>query len=480
MRLGIRAKLFLISLGLIALALVIGYGYLDSVLDRSITRRISDDMRVRLELAARLAAQAELAPEHAAAWAEKAADLARLTRARVTLLDGNGEVMGDSEVAAVTVHKLENHYDRPEIRDALSQGGGQSTRYSRTLAQRMHYVAMAFARRDGGRGIVRLALPLVEVDSALAQLHLSFAIAALLALSVAGVMSSFAAHFAARSVRKLTATARRMVAGQMGTRAALDRDEVAMLGRDLDELAERLRRLESLRRDFVANVSHELRTPVTTLRSAAETLRSAAVHDPEAAPRFLDIIERNAERLHSMVEDLLDLSRIESHQFRLHKVTLTLRELSAHMLEMFHSRAEQKQLRLSVELAEDLPAVRVDRRALEQVLSNLIDNAIKYCPQGARIVLSGAPQGDKWVRVSVRDTGPGIEARHLPRLFERFYRVDAGRSRELGGTGLGLAIVKHLVEAMGGQVQVESEVGTGSVFTFTVPVAKLVSDSTID
>lgn len=161
-------------------------------------------------------------------------------------------------------------------------------------------------------------------------------------------------------------------------------------------------------------------------------------------------------------------------------MTLTLPELSAHMLEMFHSRAEQKQLRLSVELAEDLPAVRVDRRALEQVLSNLIDNAIKYCPQGARIVLSGTPQGDKWVRVSVRDTGPGIEARHLPRLFERFYRVDAGRSRELGGTGLGLAIVKHLVEAMGGQVQVESEVGTGSVFTFTVPSTKLVSDSTID
>lgn len=482
MRLGIRAKLFLISLGLIALALIIGYGYLASVLDRSITKRISDEMAVRLELAARVASQADLSPGNQQEWQAQAAVLSQLTRARATLLDGNGEVMGDSDVAAGVLHKLENHHDRPEILDAFARGRGVSTRKSRTLGQRMHYVAMAFEKKGGGgRGIVRLALPLVEVDHALGKLHVSFAIAALLALSVAGFMSSFAAHFAARSVRNLTATARRMVGGELGVRASkLDADEVAMLGRDLDELAERLRRLESLRRDFVANVSHELRTPVTALRSAAETLRIAAARDPEAAPRFLDIIERNAERMHQMVEDLLDLSRIESHQFRLNSVTLALPELSSHLLEMFHSRSEAKALRMSIEMPSDLPAVRVDRRALEQVLVNLIDNAIKYCPTGAAIALRAAPQGKKWVRVSVADTGPGIEARHLPRLFERFYRVDAGRSRELGGTGLGLAIVKHLVEAMGGRVQVESEVGAGSVFSFTIPRANKEADSLME
>jgi two-component system phosphate regulon sensor histidine kinase PhoR len=167
-RLGIRAKLFFISLGLIALALIIGYGYLASVLDRSITKRISDEMAVRLELSARLCTQAELLPGNPAEWQAQATALSQLTRARATLLDGNGEVMGDSDVAAGVLHTLENHYDRPEILDAFSRGSGSSTRRSRTLGQRMHYVAMAFVKKGGsGRGVVRLALPLTEVDLAL-------------------------------------------------------------------------------------------------------------------------------------------------------------------------------------------------------------------------------------------------------------------------------------------------------------------------
>jgi two-component system phosphate regulon sensor histidine kinase PhoR len=252
--------------------------------------------------------------------------------------------------------------------------------------------------------------------------------------------------------------------------ARIDKDEGGLLLVFVDVTD--LRRLESLRRDFVANVSHELRTPVTALRSAAETLRIAAMRDPEAAQRFLDIIERNAERLSRMVEDLLDLSRIESHQFRLNPTNLDLAEFSEHMLDMFQSRAEEKRIQMGIDLPAGLPRLRVDGRALEQVLVNLIDNAIKYCPAGSRIVLGAAATGARSVTVSVSDNGPGIEARHLPRLFERFYRVDAGRSRELGGTGLGLAIVKHLVEAMGGEVSVKSEVGKGSTFLFTVPRAE--------
>jgi two-component system phosphate regulon sensor histidine kinase PhoR len=228
-----------------------------------------------------------------------------------------------------------------------------------------------------------------------------------------------------------------------------------------------LRRLETLRRDFVANVSHELRTPVAAVRSAAETLRGAMQKDPVAALGFVDIIERNADRLHRLFEDLLDLSRIESRELSLSPEPVELGDALRHAAGLFQERAEKKRLALAVE-ADGLTA-QADRRALEQVLSNLLDNAIKYCPEGARIrVRAGALEGGA-ARISVEDSGPGIEARHLPRLFERFYRVDAGRSRELGGTGLGLSIVKHLVEAMGGTIEVESSPGRGTVFSFTLP-----------
>ena len=232
-----------------------------------------------------------------------------------------------------------------------------------------------------------------------------------------------------------------------------------------------IRRLESMRKDFVANASHELRTPVTAVRSAAETLRFAMESDPEAAGHFLDIIERNAERLHMLVEDLLDLSRIESREFRLTMEDEDLGEIAAQVVGLFRERAEKKRITVTADVPGDLPLARVDRRALEQVLTNLVDNALKYSPAGASVVVRARAEQSKrrkLVRVSVVDTGPGIEEKHLPRLFERFYRVDKGRSRELGGTGLGLSIVKHLCDALGGSIQVESAVGKGSTFSFTL------------
>ncbi|MBN1774545.1 MAG: HAMP domain-containing protein [Deltaproteobacteria bacterium] len=232
-----------------------------------------------------------------------------------------------------------------------------------------------------------------------------------------------------------------------------------------------LRRLETIRKDFVANVSHELRTPVAAVRSAAETLRGALERDPAAAGRFTDIIERNAERLQRLVEDLLDLSRIESREYRPSLEPLDIVPVVQHVLGLHRERAEAKRLRLEAELPAALPAARADRRALEQVLSNLVDNAVKYCPAGAAVAVRAAVEGDR-LRLAVEDTGPGIEAQHLPRLFERFYRVDTGRSRELGGTGLGLSIVKHLVEAMGGTVGVDSTPGKGTTFRFTLPLAR--------
>jgi len=231
-----------------------------------------------------------------------------------------------------------------------------------------------------------------------------------------------------------------------------------------------LRKLESLRRDFVANVSHELRTPIASVRSAAETLRTAMQKDPVAAAGFVEMVERNADRLHRLVEDLLDLSRIESHQYQLAIETLELGAALDHAVGPFADRAAAKGLKLAVERGDPLLA-RADRRALERVVSNLVDNAVKYCPGGAEIRARAAREPQGPIRVVVEDTGPGIEARHLPRLFERFYRADAGRSREVGGTGLGLSIVKHLVEAMGGAVDVASTPGKGTAFSFTLPAA---------
>ena len=231
-----------------------------------------------------------------------------------------------------------------------------------------------------------------------------------------------------------------------------------------------LRRLESLRRDFVANVSHELRTPVTAILSASETLGDVLASEGSSTKDFMDIITRNAARLHALIEDLLDLSRIESRGHALELETLRVGEVVAHVITLFTPRALERDITLTAADLGSMPVVRADRRRLEQILSNLIDNALKYVSPGGTVHLDAVPEG-RMLRLRVRDTGVGIAPRHLPRLFERFYRVDAGRSRELGGTGLGLSIVKHLVEAQGGQVHVESEVGHGSTFSVTLPLA---------
>ncbi len=233
-----------------------------------------------------------------------------------------------------------------------------------------------------------------------------------------------------------------------------------------------LRRLEKLRRDFVANVSHELRTPVTAIRSATETLQDAAKNDPQAVPMFVDIIARNAERMRQLVEDLLDLSKIESREFHLDLEAVELSQAVPQVFALFKERADKKGIELACDISATLPAARSDRRALEQVLTNLLENAIKYCAENTRIRV-WASERDRFVKLAVEDSGPGIEAKHLPRLFERFYRVDKGRARDVGGTGLGLSIVKHLVEAMGGEVGVDSQVGVGSTFWAILPRADL-------
>jgi two-component system phosphate regulon sensor histidine kinase PhoR len=245
--------------------------------------------------------------------------------------------------------------------------------------------------------------------------------------------------------------------------APLLRGEVLLLLRDVTEA----KRAEATRRDFVANASHELRTPIAAIGAAAETLLGGAVDDPAAARTFVDIIARHAERLSRLTQDLLDLSRIESRQWRLEPQDVDAAKLARTVLDLLERPARDKGLALVVAVPDGL-AVRADPRALEQVLVNLVDNAVKYTAAGS--VTVGARRDEGGAVLEVADTGPGIERHHLPRLFERFYRVDAGRSREQGGTGLGLAIVKHLVQGMGGEVGVESGAG-GTRFWVRLPGA---------
>jgi two-component system phosphate regulon sensor histidine kinase PhoR len=231
-----------------------------------------------------------------------------------------------------------------------------------------------------------------------------------------------------------------------------------------------LRRLEAVRRDLVANVSHELRTPLTAIRGYAETLKDGGLADPERAAEFVAIIYRHAERLSRLLDDLLELSRLEAGARPMRKDVIGLGPVVSRALDLVRPKASSRQVSLSVEMTEE-PELMGDSEALEQILVNLLDNAVKYTPKGGKVVLrTERTKPDRW-RIEVEDSGIGIEPSHLGRVFERFYRVDAGRSREMGGTGLGLAIVKHLSQAMGGRVGVSSELGHGSTFWVEMPAA---------
>jgi two-component system phosphate regulon sensor histidine kinase PhoR len=272
--------------------------------------------------------------------------------------------------------------------------------------------------------------------------------------------------------RALEGTAKRLELELPGARrrmvvhlTPLLRGEVLLLLRDVTEA----RRAEQSRRDFVANASHELRTPVAAIHGAAETLLLGALSDAQAARGFVEMIARQAERLARLTRDLLDLSRIESGQWTMEPSAVEVDQALRIASDLVAPAAREKGVELRREALPPALAVKADPRALEQVLVNLLDNAVKYTPPGGRVTLAAArsPEG---VVLTVADTGPGVERRHLARVFERFYRADAGRSREQGGTGIGLAIVKHLVQAQGGEVGVESGAG-GSRFWVRLPEA---------
>lgn len=229
-----------------------------------------------------------------------------------------------------------------------------------------------------------------------------------------------------------------------------------------------LKRLEKIRKDFVANVSHELRTPVTVIKGYAETLLGGLmVEDPDRAERFVTIILNHSERLATLIGDLLTLSEMESGEFSLQLHPVPLAATIRHAAGLVELKAGEKGIVLDISVPDDTPAVLADQGRLEQVFINLLDNAVKYTPGSGRVTVA-VTDGEGAVTVRVSDTGPGIPPQSLPRIFERFYRVDTARSRDQGGTGLGLSIVKHIVQLHGGSISVESTPGKGSSFILTL------------
>lgn len=238
-----------------------------------------------------------------------------------------------------------------------------------------------------------------------------------------------------------------------------------------------LERLESIRQAFLANVSHELRTPLTSITAYTETLLDGGLDDKDNSLRFLQTIQRNAERMRNLVNDISELSLIESGAVQLQFDRVLLRSVINEVFTGLALRSQQQQVQLRNEVPEGQSVV-ADRRRLEQVLTNLVDNAIKFNkPQGEVSVAAVAT--DDFIEIRVRDTGVGIAPEHLPRVFERFYRVDKARSRELGGTGLGLAIVKHLTRAHGGDAEVQSEAGNGCEFIIKLPNRKALESKSV-
>jgi two-component system phosphate regulon sensor histidine kinase PhoR len=579
-KLGIRGRLFALSLGVIAVAVAVLGAYVSSELSSAIQERIAQDLEIRARLVAR---QVESAPA-GSDWQAVTEELGRNALARATLIAADGTVLGDSEVARDKLAGVENHGTRPEIVDALRTGRGVATRNSATIHHDLIYLAVPVA--SSPVRVVRLAQSLAPVETAVARAQHLLWVGTLFALAIAAVLSSIGSHLASKSIRTLRTTAVAMLDDlsvrtrmrgddEVGALAealdllaenlsgtvqnlASERDRLAgiletmaegvlltdpggkvvlanaslrsmvgasgqLIGKDPieairnDELAEiigavaqsqkpvtgevdlvgivprrvlvraapltvrgnhgvvavlsdvtELRRLESMRRDFVANVSHELRTPIAAIRAAAETLESGAMNDPAAAKDFIGMISRHSERLHELVEDLLELSRIEAQKLDLKPSAIDVAELIDHMIGLYALSASRRGVELSPGPCPRRLSLTADRRALEQILSNLVDNAIKYATARTVVRLS-ASVGSGEIRIAVADSGPGIAAKHLPRLFERFYRVDRGRSRDVGGTGLGLSIVKHLTEALGGHVMVESVPGVGSTFTVQFP-----------
>ncbi len=514
-------------------------------------------------------------------------------QSRVTFVDKNGIVLGDSEVDSENLSEVENHKYRAEVQKALEGKIGIAKRSSTVTEMDYIYVAVPIWLDNQIYGVTRLAFPLAEMQKLSCQLFQNVWIAAMCGLLVITVLGYRYIDNVIKPIQEITKVAQKFANGSFNQRVYIrSNDELSVLGDTFNMMAEKLnetisnlqdkntklqsilasmneglfavdhsykiilinsealslfhiedqdvygkhilevvrnnplhdilkdilgnknigqteitidypekkvlriytndirldadpnriigvmaliqditemRKLETMRTEFVANVSHELKTPLTSISGFIETLKNGAIDDEKVRGRFLDIIEIETERLFRLIEDLLSLSDIEHNRYHGKKDKIIISEAVKEANTMIESFIKQKRICYETELEEKLPPIYGNRDWFKQMLLNLIDNAVKYTPEGGTIKTSVYRRADN-IFIAVKDTGIGIPKEDISRLFERFYRVDKARSRKVGGTGLGLAIVKHIVLSFNGQIRVNSKVGKGSEFIVRIPI----------
>ena len=606
---NIRAQLTFRYIGIVLFVLLAMYFYLATVLKDSMSSHITSELEVQATLTR------EFLTEELPATDNFTYDLidplvdrlGKANNARVTFIDLDGVVWGDTERDGQALRAMDNHLTRPEVQDVIKKGSGIRDRYSNTTQTEFRYFALPIYRNMGAEitpneegtliGICRVALPMEAVNTAIGNLRRTALIASVAGLILTIVFSVFSTGAITKPIQKLTQMTQSLAAGNINSRVPIDsRNELGQLSQNfnlmadtiqeqIDEISEEHRRsatiltnmgegvllvngaseityanptaismlalpdaymgkalieinripelqallkkaeetetiafaeiqlgnlrepeaeitvvpvsagqeyvivihdvtkerqLERIRADFVANVSHELRTPLTTIRGYAETLLSEDSVRTKTGEQFIVKILNHSARLTRLVSDLLELSRLELGEVELKRAPCHLNTFYEPLLDVFEPLLEESGLVLKWEIPEKFQKVNVDQQLFMQIFVNLIDNAIKYTPDGGEITVSaeicsreeteGSNTVSDEIILSVEDTGIGIPMESQPRVFERFYRVDEGRAREMGGTGLGLAIVKHIVLSHNGRIWLESTLGQGSIFYVAVPL----------
>lgn len=583
-------KITLLFTGIVAVILVGIFLYLNSSLKQNTYNNIQQNLYKELAISKDLLEKAYIS-DLSIGNIKKASDLiAAALETRVTIIDLDGKVLGDSELSYQEIQKVENHLYRLEIQDALNKGLGKSRRYSATLNKDMFYAATTFGDKKNA-GVIRLAVPLSEIQLISLYLKRFLIISLAVAFGLAIVIAFFSSLIISKPIKEIAWVAKSIAAGDYTKRILISsNDELGGLARVFNNMTEQirarieevtagkvrleavllsmfegvmvldaggkirlmnerlkeylkvedepvgrrplevirnieiqeivdkslkikqgleskelsvlmpderilsvhatpiinkgntegsvlvfyditeLRRLEKIRQDFVANVSHELRTPIASIKGYAETLLNGALDDKENARDFIEIIYSDSDRLANLINDILDLSKIESGQLKLIMKPISIIPVVKKVVKLLDKQARSKGIKVEVNIPKTISKVIADKERMSQVILNLLDNAIKYNTLNGSIIIS-FKENEKIIKLSMADTGPGIPEKDIDRVFERFYRVDKARSCELGGTGLGLSIVRHIVEAHGGRVEVQSIVDKGSVFSFTLPKA---------
>jgi len=398
---------------------------------------------------------------------------------RVTLMLANGRILVDSEQHP---SKMDNHLNRPEVQDSLRYEWGISTRHSQTLDTPMLYVARAVRYNGTVIGIIRAAKPLGELEQTLTSIKQQILFWGSLICLISGFIGFIVSRRITAPIRSITRGAVKFSRGDFHYRFPPPKTlEFQMLcqslnkmGAQLDQRLTTITKLETMRTEFVANVSHELKTPITLIKGFLETLSMGAVENPKERGEFLSIILNHTNRLDQIIDDLLSLSRIELDEDHISLQAGRLDLVIQKSINTCLPKATQRHITISFDSQKNMVA-ELNESLMEQAMINLIDNAIKYSPDRSHIAVH-LRQRSEFFEIAIHDQGRGIEKEHLDHLFERFYRVDKARSRDLGGTGLGLSIVKHIVQAHQGFISVESDIGRGSIFYIFVPVVDGESD----